>query len=150
MEQKKVFRSRISVLVMIFLLFVFSFAFIPPIQYGDYRMLWIVVVPLLFVFLVFGAMRYKISMGQLHVNFFGNICISDIISIKRSYNPLSSPAGSLKRLRIEFEKGGKSSWILISPAREQEFIEVLKTINPEITVDVPDKKGLWRIWNWDI
>jgi hypothetical protein len=39
---------------------------------------------------------------------------------------------------------------LISPAREQEFIEALKTVNPDIYVEVSDRKGVWRIWDWDI
>jgi hypothetical protein len=26
----------------------------------------------------------------------------------------------------------------------------LKAINPNIEVDVPNKKGIWRIWDWDI
>jgi hypothetical protein len=41
------------------------------------------------------------------------------------------------------------SW-LISPVKEQEFINELKAINPDIDVNVPDKKKLWRIWDWDI
>jgi hypothetical protein len=40
--------------------------------------------------------------------------------------------------------------MLISPAGEQEFIECLKAINPNISVDVPVKKGAWRVQDWDI
>ena len=40
--------------------------------------------------------------------------------------------------------------MLISPVREQEFIEDLKAINPDIYVRIPIKEGIWRIYNWDI
>ena len=151
MEQKKVFRSRVSVLVIAFLLLIFTIVFIPMVQHRHYIALLVIAIVLIpFIFFIFAGVRYKISMGKLHISFFGNIRISNIISIKRSYNPLSSPAGSLKRLRIEFWGNEKTSWILISPAREQEFIETLKAINPDIKVNVSNKKGGWRIQDWDI
>lgn len=61
--------------------------------------------------------------------------------------PLSSPAVSLKRLCIGF--ANERSW-LISPVREEEFIEELKAVNPDISVNVPSKKGIWRIQDWDV
>ena len=85
-------------------------------------------------------MRYSISTWQLGVPYYGSIEILDIISIKRSYNPLSSPAASLKRLRIDYRKNGKKGWILISPVREEEFIEMLKSVNPRIQINVSNKK----------
>lgn len=84
----------------------------------------------------------------------GNVRISDIISVKRSYNPLSAPACSLKRLRIDLRKQAKfpllSPYLLLSPVREQEFIKELKSVNPDIYVCVPYKKGIWRVQDWDI
>ena len=50
--------------------------------------------------------------------------------------------------RIRF-KTGRMFW-LISPVREKEFIEALKAINPNINVQIPEKTGKWRIWDWDI
>ena len=89
---------------------------------------------------------------------FGRFYISVITSVERSYNPLNAPAASLKRLRFHFKEGYKwmrffSSWMtgfpLISPVREQEFLEMLKTINPDIQINVTDKKGWWRFCDWD-
>ena len=77
------------------------------------------------------------------------INIDDIISIKRSYNPLSSPASSLKRLKITEEKN-RLKIILISPVREQEFLSLLKEINPNIEIEVKDKQSALRFWDWDI
>ena len=40
-------------------------------------------------------------------------------------NPLSAPAWSLRRLGIRFRKGRGTSLALISPARQDEFLEIL-------------------------
>ena len=76
--------------------------------------------------------------------------ITNIISVERSYNPLSSPAASLKRLSISLGGKAKFPYMLISPVREKEFIEELKILNPNIFVRIPDKKGIWRVQDWDI
>ena len=105
---------------------------------------------LLFIVLLFGGMRYVISGEKLYLKMWfisvGSRNIVDIVSVDRSYNLISSPANSLKRLRI----CSKNSSILISPVREKEFIETLKAINPDIEVHIPEKTGIWRIWDWDI
>jgi hypothetical protein len=89
----------------------------------------------------------------------GSANIMDIISVERTYDILSAPAASLKRLRLRFKKKVKKSnfmtwqtipYWLISPVREQEFVEALKTINPDIYIKISDKKGAWRIQDWDI
>ena len=79
-----------------------------------------------------------------------SVNIADILSVERSYNPVSAPAASLKRLRIDFSKRKKYSYLLISPAREQAFIKALKKVNPNLCVHLPEKKGIWRIQDWDI
>lgn len=74
----------------------------------------------------------------------------DIATIKRSYNPLSSPAASLKRLEVKFHNKGRIETVFISPVREGEFIEKLKNINPNIEVKVAEKLNILRFWDWDI
>jgi hypothetical protein len=102
------------------------------------------------------GIRYIISGGKLEMKLWmipcGSVEIANIISVERSYNPLSSPAASLKRLCIKYrkEKAKYPDMVLVSPVREQEFIEDLRTINPDIHVNVPVKKGRWRIQDWDI
>ena len=102
------------------------------------------------VILVWGGIRYVISGEKLYLNmwFAPNVSvnISDIASAERSYNPISSPASSFKRLKIKSVKG---CW-LISPVRENEFVEALKAVNPNIVINIPETKGKWRIWDWDI
>ena len=82
------------------------------------------------------------------------ILISAITSVERSYSlglASSVPIATLKRLRFRFREVHKfAAWIpMISPVREQEFLETLKALNPDIQINVNDKKGWWRFWDWD-
>lgn len=110
---------------------------------------------ILFITLLFSGMRYIILENVLYCKIMwiipiGSMNIADIISVERSYNPISSSAASLKRLCIYYHKGALFPFWLISPVREQEFIEALKALNPNISVRVPIRKGIWRIWDLDI
>ncbi|MCL2562326.1 MAG: PH domain-containing protein [Rikenellaceae bacterium] len=150
MENQKVFRSRISILVLVFLLAAFISCTIPLIKHMPILSLCITGGVFVLIFFLFGRIRYIISGNKLHITFGGSVKISDMVSLERSYNPLSSPASSLKRLCLRYKKGTKYLFTLISPVREQEFIEDLKAINPDIRVRISDKKGIWRVWDWDI
>ncbi len=103
----------------------------------------------LVLFLLF-SMRYAIDEKYLHIKVgpktYQQIAIDDIQRVERSYNPLSSPAASLKRLYIK----AKGRDALISPVREEEFIRLLKARNPNIEVKMTDHSGWWRFWDWDI
>lgn len=152
MEKKKVFRSRISVLLTVIILATYIPLFLPMIHEGLNTGWYIIIGSLLFIVLLSTGMRYVISGDKLFIKIFwviptGRLAISDIVAVERSYNPLSSPAVSLKRLQISFARG--ISW-LISPVREQEFIEELKAINPRILVNIPVKNSKWRAQDWDI
>ena len=159
---KKVFRSRISVFFIGFLLVAFTPAFIPIFQRGIQGMNFLFVT-FSFIVFFFCGIRYVISEDKLYLKIWfipvGSANISDIISIERTYNPISSPAASLKRLCIRFKRGvSYSNWAtwqsapiwLLSPVKEKEFVEALKTINPAIYVKIVDKQGKWRFWDWDI
>lgn len=58
-----------------------------------------------------------------------DIDIQQISRIVESNGPISSPAMSLKRLRIDF---GQGDYILISPQNRKAFIELLSSVNPNI------------------
>lgn len=58
--------------------------------------------------------------------------ISDIKRIEKTRSLLSAPAASLDRIAISFS--GKSFPLVISPKDEAMFIEALKKINPEISL----------------
>jgi hypothetical protein len=99
--------------------------------------------------LIFGI-NYEITDTHLRIKLgpipFGKIAINETRTVERSYIFLSAPAASLKRLLIESDK----SSMLISPANEEEFIQVLKSRNPNIKVNVSDKGDWWRFWDWNI
>jgi hypothetical protein len=148
---KKIFRSRVSVLLLGFLLAILVVVTIPLIKSMIITDLFVVGGTFFFVVFLLGGMRYIISDNKLYAKIWmipcGSVKIMDIISIERSYNLFSSPAASLKRLKLGIKN---RACMLISPIREQEFIEELKSINLNIDVNVPIKKGVWRIQDWDI
>ncbi|ENX17324.1 hypothetical protein F895_01269 [Acinetobacter sp. CIP 64.2] len=53
---------------------------------------------------------------------------SDILKISVSHNLMSSPALSLDRLRIDYQKNGVTSHILVSPKDKQAFCQALQVI----------------------
>jgi len=154
--EKKVFRSRISVLLNVF---VISVGLIPMIRAGE------IILPVLYVciglavffaFFCYG-MRYEITEKHIVYKMWGAVSfkvpLSGIVSVERSYNPLSAPAASLKRLKISLSKQYKFPYVLASSVREKEFLEMLKTLNPDIYIRVSEKKWwhrIYRIWDWDI
>ena len=101
----------------------------------------------------FGGMRYIISENILYIKWWfipiKDVDVTHLESVERTYDPISAPAASLRRLLIRY-KGLSLSSFMISPINEEEFISELKVINPNIKVNVPIKKGVWRIWDWDI
>jgi uncharacterized membrane protein len=150
--EKKVFRSRVSVLLMGIILAICAAPLIPMIRSGNVFNpgLYSIAGVIGFVVLLFSGMRYVITDRKLQIKMW-RICtwscsLSHIASVERSYNVLSSPAGSLKRLKIK----GLNIFALVSPAREQEFLNTLKEANPDIYIRVSNRKGWWRIWDWDI
>jgi hypothetical protein len=59
------------------------------------------------------------------------IRIASIKKVVHTSNPLASPALSLRRLELWYNKYDK---IMISPENEGAFLSLLKTINPEIVI----------------
>jgi len=58
--------------------------------------------------------------------------IADIVSVRETNNPGSSPALSLDRLEITYMVKGEKREILVSPAEKRRFIDVLRAANPRI------------------
>lgn len=134
-----VFSSRKSILLGTFL---WGIIFIVFISTGGFINFWMTLIWLLtisFVGTIWFGIRYLIRDNFLEIKIgpinLIRIKIDEIDSIQRSFNPLSSPAASLKRLSIQFS-GGE---VLISPKHEEKFLQKLKSLNPEIYVSVPSK-----------
>jgi len=65
-----------------------------------------------------------------------DISISDITEISETRSVLSSPASSLDRLEITYNKHYK---VMISPKNKSEFISKLLELNPNIEVNLKSK-----------
>lgn len=149
------FRSRISVLLTLVIVSILVPTIVPVfVECVSPIAIIIVLLPLIFISICFLSTKYIVRDNKLLVKSLGltmaKIDIANICSINRSYNPISSPAISLKRLRVTFYTKGTTQSVLISPVRESEFVMLLKTINPRIIFKIYDKPGFWRFWNWDI
>ena len=123
------FRTRVSVFILLLVLASLLPAFLLEPNVDNITELMIAYLVLFgsigIVLLILLAVRYVIQEKELIVKLgpisYINIPIAEITKIERSYNALSSPASSLKRLMVT----SKSRSVLISPASEQEFIRVL-------------------------
>lgn len=84
-----------------------------------------------FIAIMFGLaypVSYEISQSDLIIRSGlskSSIELSSIETVRPSKNPLSSPAWSLDRLRIDYHRKGKLSFILISPRDKSSFLNEL-------------------------
>ncbi|WP_293896188.1 PH domain-containing protein [Flavobacterium sp.] len=96
-----------------------------------------IVLCLLFIFFISKSTRYIIAENQLIVKcmFIVNykIEISKIRKIEKTNNVLSSPALSLDRIAIKYNKYDE---VYISPKDKQVFVDDLLKINSEIEVTI--------------
>jgi hypothetical protein len=99
----------------------------------------IILVTLLFIVHLITTTYYQIERGALRIKsgFIINklIAINSIRKIQKSNSIFSSPAASLDRLEIFYNKYDS---VLISPKDKQEFLAQLRNINPAIEIQVPD------------
>ena len=89
---------------------------------------------LAFVLHIFLSTTYTVTPEQVAVRcgfFRWNIPTQRITRITETRNPLSSPAPSLDRLNISYNQYDD---LMISPRDKQEFIAVLRQLNPGIQV----------------
>jgi len=129
------FRSRISIILVLLIAGVTGFGTYQAIADGKYAVILILAVALFaFICVIFGI-RYTIEDDNLYVNnlFFirETYELKKLKSISRTYNPISSPAASLKRIKLDF---GCGRALIISPANQDVFIEEILRINPNVQV----------------
>lgn len=113
----------------------------------------LIIQPLILVLLgtIWFGIRYIISDEQLKIKIGPfttyTVDIENVESISRSYNPLSSPAPSLRRINLKLRNRG---FLLISPANELQFIDKLTEVNPVIQNKVKNElvNGLVKFFYW--
>ena len=83
----------------------------------------IMILPLFGIQYVLYSEHLLISMslyGKLRVKY------ADIVEVKKSNNPLSSAAMSLRRIQIDYVENDVHRMVLISPVKRNTFIEELE------------------------
>jgi hypothetical protein len=86
----------------------------------------------LLAWIVLGTL-YEIGDGVLLARsgpFRFRVPLDGIRAVSPSRNPLSAPACSLDRLRIDYEVGGRGRWLLVSPKDKEGFLEALRDTVP--------------------
>lgn len=130
----KVFRSKIGLIVLIPSILALAFPFfVVPLSWLTLLFLGLVIP---FVLPPLLGTYYKIDNNVLLIKcgffFRWDIDISSIVSIKKTRNPISSPALSLDRLEISFDNGSET--VIISPKNKQDFIQTIKSLNSKVLV----------------
>ena len=125
----KKFRSKIDWWILLLLIFVLATQIVVAWQviadFGGGTQAWAVIAILVLVFLLvlsvlFGT-SYRVDRKDLRIAsgpFRWRIKLAEISSIAETRNPLSSPALSLDRVRINY---GKRRWVMVSPADKEGF-----------------------------
>ena len=136
---KKTYRSKISlgILIFIILVFVISGIVIIDLNVKNNFGVAVYVLTILFIVYLFLTTNYTIYNQQTLIaksGFLTNnkIDINSITKISKTNNPISSPALSLDRIEIFYNKYDS---VIISPKNEQEFIQDLQKINSSIIID---------------
>lgn len=147
------FRSSISIIIAvpITLLFLFNIYNV-LIESNQVTLGWVVLWIFIFGFtiLILFGIRYVVTETHIIIKMgpftFLKLAIEALLSINRSYNPISSPAGSLRRMQLNFTDGV----ILISPRNENKFIHAIKVVNPKVSIGIKDevKHPMIRFLYW--
>lgn len=130
----KTYRTRISLLLVLFIIIV---SIVPVVFIDSPIAPYIVSVAIvdIVVFICFFGIKYVIDGDVLKVySFWGiheDIPISSIKKIEKSRNPLSSPAASLDRLAVHYNK---YDVVYISPRNQDDFLEEIGGINKDIVM----------------
>ncbi len=126
----KIYKSKVDWWLIILIGCVFGYPIIDGILTNEYFLSAIFAFVLVLFFLLSKTIRYRIE-GENLMIWNTKIEIKSIRKIYRTNNPLSSPALSLDRLAIVYNKFDE---IIISPKERNEFIDELLKINPSIEI----------------
>lgn len=125
-----VYKSKVDWWLIILIGGVFCYPIVDGMMTQEYVLSLVFVGLSLLVFLMFRTIQYKIDGHHLRI-WTTKIDIHSIKKVYRTNNPLSSPALSLDRIAIVYNKYDE---ILISPKDRSAFIAELLSINPTIEV----------------
>lgn len=131
----KTYKSKIGLELIIPLFLIFSWSLFELVSKKAWSGILIMLLPIVFILYTILSINYKIEKETLNIKctflLNVNIEIKSIRKITETYNPLSSPAASIDRLEIIYNKFDS---VIISPKHKKEFIQNLLEINPNIEI----------------
>lgn len=126
----KIYRSKIDWWLMLIVYGAFVYPVVDGIRMKQYILSLVFIGIILLISFLFYNTRYTIE-GENLLIWRAKIDINSIRKVYKTRNPLSSPALSLDRLAIVYNKFDE---VLISPVERDDFIQELLKINPNIEV----------------
>ena len=126
----KIYKSKIDWWLIILILILFGYPIVDGILSKEYVLSLVFGLILIIFFFLSKTIQYKID-GENLVIWKTKIDIKTIRKVYRTKNPLSSPAMSLDRIAIVYNKFDE---VLLSPKERDEFINELLKINPNIDI----------------
>jgi len=126
----KIYRSKIDWWLVVLILAVFGFPIVQGIQTKEYMLSIVFITLLAFFWILAITLKYKIEDEMLSI-WRTKINIKTIRKVYATRNPLSSPALSINRIAIVYNKYDE---VLISPKDRADFIGELLKVNPNIEV----------------
>jgi hypothetical protein len=131
----KNYKSKLGLELIIPIFLLFGYALFELIIEKSWLGVFIMLVTISFIVYTFLSINYKIEKENLNIKctflINENIAIQSIRKITETYNPLSSPAASIDRIEIFYNKFDS---VLISPKKKKAFIEDILKINSNIEV----------------
>lgn len=128
----KTYRSKIDWWLILLILGIFGYPIVEGVLTNQYGLSITMISILMIMFWMFSKIKYVIEGTMLKV-WWVKIDIHSIKRIYKTNNPLSSPALSLDRIAIVYNKYDE---VLISPKLKKEFVDELLKINPSIIVEI--------------
>jgi hypothetical protein len=132
---RSIYKSKLGLELIIPLILIVGYVLFELISNRIWMGTLVMVLTILLILYTILSIKYKIENDNLNITctvFMNvNIDIKSIRKVSETYNPLSSPATSIDRLEIFYNKFDS---ILISPKKKKEFIEDILKINPNIEV----------------
>jgi hypothetical protein len=126
----KIYRSKIDWWLMLIVYGAFVYPVVDGIRMKQHILSLVFIGIILLISFLFYNTRYTIE-GENLLIWRAKIDINSIRKVYKTRNPLSSPALSLDRLAIVYNKFDE---VLISPVERDDFIQELLKINPNIEV----------------
>jgi hypothetical protein len=130
-----IYKSKLGLELIIPLALIFGYALFELILNRVWIGILIMLLTILFIIYTFISIQYKIENNNLNIKctilMNIDIEIKSIRKVTETYNPLSSPAASIDRIEIFYNKFDS---ILISPKLKKKFIKNLLEMNPNIEI----------------